>query len=135
MRQKEINLLKSAHFCFDIIREGGEIMPLIDSQTQVKVKYYLPNNAVLTELSDLFSVLSDSTRIKILSAICISEMCVGDLSEMLDINQTTVSHQLKILRSMGVVTARRDGKIIYYSLANMIIPEIMRFGTLYIGYY
>lgn len=135
MRQKEINLLKSAHFCFDIIREGGKIMPLIDSQTQVKVKYYLPNNAVLTELSDLFSVLSDSTRIKILSAICISEMCVGDLSEMLDINQTTVSHQLKILRSMGVVTARRDGKIIYYSLANMIIPEIMRFGTLYIGYY
>ncbi|OKZ57790.1 MAG: hypothetical protein BHV97_02520 [Clostridium sp. CAG:349_48_7] len=89
----------------------------------------------LTELSDLFSVLSDSTRIKILSAICISEMCVGDLSEMLDMNQTTVSHQLKILRSTGVVTARRDGKTIYYSLANMIIPEIMRFGTLYLGYY
>lgn len=85
-------------------------MPLIDNKTQVKVRYYLPDNAVLTELSDLFSVLSDSTRIKILSAICISEMCVGDLSEMLDMNQTTVSHQLKILRSTGVVTARRDGK-------------------------
>lgn len=106
-------------------------MPLIDNKTQVKVRYYLPDNAVLTELS----VLSDSTRIKILSAICISEMCVGDLSEMLDMNQTTVSHQLKILRSTGVVTARRDGKTIYYSLANMIIPEIMRFGTLYLGYY
>lgn len=85
-------------------------MPLIDNKTQVKVRYYLPDNAVLTELSDLFSVLSDSTRIKILSAICISEMCVGDLSEMLDMNQTTVSHQLKILRSTGIVTARRDGK-------------------------
>lgn len=110
-------------------------MPLIDNKTQVKVRYYLPDNAVLTELSDLFSGLSDSTRIKILSAICISEMCVGDLSEMLDMNQTTVSHQLKILRSTGIVTARRDGKTIYYSLANMIIPEIMRFGTLYLGYY
>ena len=54
---------------------------------------------------------------------------------MLDMNQTTVSHQLKILRSTGIVTARRDGKTIYYSLANMIIPEIMRFGTLYLGYY
>ena len=104
-------------------------------RVEVKVRYYLPDNAVLTELSDLFSVLSDSTRIKILSAICISEMCVGDLSEMLDMNQTTVSHQLKILRSTGIVTARRDGKTIYYSLANMIIPEIMRFGTLYLGYY
>ena len=99
-------------------------MPLIDNKTQVKVRYYLPDNAVLTELSDLFSVLSDSTRIKILSAICISEMCVGDLSEMLDMNQTTVSHQLKILRSTGVVTARRDGKTIYYSLANMIFPKL-----------
>ena len=88
-------------------------MPLIDNKTQVKVRYYLPDNAVLTELSDLFSVLSD----------------------MLDMNQTTVSHQLKILRSTGIVTARRDGKTIYYSLANMIIPEIMRFGTLYLGYY
>ena len=62
-------------------------------------------------------------------------MCVSDLSEILDINQTTVSHQLKILRSTGIVNARRDGKTIYYSLANRIIPEIMRFGTLYLGYY
>lgn len=110
-------------------------MPILDVKTQTKVKYYVPGNDVLTELSDLFSVLSDSTRIKILSAVCISEMCVSDLSEILDINQTTVSHQLKILRSMGIVNARRDGKTIYYSLANRIIPEIMRFGTLYLGYY
>ena len=109
-------------------------MPILDVKTQTKVKYYVPGN-VLTELSDLFSVLSDSTRIKILSAVCISEMCVSDLSEILDINQTTVSHQLKILRSTGIVNARRDGKTIYYSLANRIIPEIMRFGTLYLGYY
>ncbi|MCI7583469.1 MAG: metalloregulator ArsR/SmtB family transcription factor [Christensenellaceae bacterium] len=110
-------------------------MPILDVKTQTKVKYYVPDNDVLTELSDLFSVLSDSTRIKILSAVCISEMCVSDLSEILDINQTTVSHQLKILRSTGIVNARRDGKTIYYSLANRIIPEIMRFGTLYLGYY
>lgn len=108
---------------------------LIDNHTQTKVKYYLPNNDVLSELSDLFSVLSDSTRIKILSAICISEMCVTDISDVLQINQTTVSHQLKILRSTGILTMRRDGKIIYYSLANRIIPEIMKFGTLYLGYY
>lgn len=108
---------------------------LIDIKTQTKVKYYLPNNDILSELSEFFSVLSDSTRVKILSAICIQEMCVGDISEVLDINQTTVSHQLKILKSMGFVNMRRDGKIIYYSLANNIIPEIMKYGTLYLGYY
>ncbi len=108
---------------------------LINNATHTKVKYYLPNNDVLSELSDFFSVLSDSTRIKILSAICITEMCVTDISEVLEINQTTVSHQLKILRSTGMVNMRRDGKIIYYSLANKIVPEIMKFGTLYLGYY
>lgn len=108
---------------------------LIDNKTQTKIKYYLPNNDVLSDLSDLFSVLSDSTRIKILSAVCISEMCVGDIAEMLELNQTTVSHQLKILRATGFVTMRRDGKIIYYSLASDIIPEIMRYGTLYLGFY
>lgn len=108
---------------------------LIDNITHTKVKYYLPNNDVLSELSDLFSVLSDSTRIKILSAICITEMCVTDIAEVLEINQTTVSHQLKILRSTGIINMRRDGKTIYYSLANKIIPEIMKFGTLYLGYY
>jgi Predicted transcriptional regulators len=97
--------------------------------------YYLPNNSVLTELSNLFSVLSDSTRVKILSAVCISEMCVGDIAEILNLNQTTVSHQLKILKSMGVVNMRRDGKTIYYSLGNYIIPEIMKSGALYLGYY
>lgn len=110
-------------------------MAVLDKNTQVKVKYYIPNNDVLSQLSDLFSVLSDSTRIKILSAICISEMCVTDISEMLELNQTTVSHQLKIMRAMGFVQMRRDGKIIYYSLASDIIPEIMRYGTMYLGFF
>ncbi|MEG1612595.1 MAG: metalloregulator ArsR/SmtB family transcription factor [Clostridia bacterium] len=107
---------------------------LIDNRTHSKLKYYLPNNDVLSELSDLFSVLSDSTRVKILSAICITEMCVGDIAEVLNLNQTTVSHQLKILKGMGVVAMRRDGKTIYYSLASMLIPEIMKSGALYLGY-
>lgn len=107
---------------------------LMNNCTQAKVHYYLPNNNVLTELSDLFSALSDSTRVKILSAICISEMCVGDISEILKINQTTVSHQLKILKSIGFVTTRRDGKTVYYSLASRIIPEIMKNGASYLGY-
>lgn len=108
---------------------------LLDGRTHSKVMYYLPNNDILNDLSNLFSVLSDSTRVKILSAVCISEMCVGDIAEVLNLNQTTVSHQLKILKSMGVVNMRRDGKTIYYSLGNRIIPEIMKSGALYLGYY
>lgn len=107
---------------------------LIDTKTHAKVCYYLPNNDVLTELSDLFGALSDSTRVKILSAICITELCVSDISEILHLNQTTVSHQLKILKSIGIVNARRDGKTIYYSLASRLIPEIMKHGAIYLGY-
>lgn len=108
---------------------------LIDNRTQTILKYYLPSNDVLTNLSNLFSVLSDSTRVKILSAVCISEMCVGDIAEVLNLNQTTVSHQLKILKGMGVVAMRREGKTIYYSLASNIIPEIMKNGARYLGYW
>lgn len=107
---------------------------LVDNSTQSKVKYYLPNNDVLMNLSELFSLFSDSTRVKILSAICISEMCVGDLAEILGLNQTTVSHQLKILKNLGAVSMRRDGKTVYYSLGSELIPEIMKHGASYLGY-
>ena len=104
-------------------------MPILDVKTQTKVKYYVPGNDVLTELSDLFSVLSDSTRIKILSAVCISEMCVSDLSRILKINQTTCSHQLRLLRAADIVTQRREGKVIYYSLKNRKIENVLLAGV------
>ena len=63
-----------------------------------KIQRFIPNNAVLSDLARFFNLFSDSTRIKILSALALSELCVNDIALVLKLNQTTVSHQLKILR-------------------------------------
>lgn len=107
---------------------------LIDKRLQSHIVSYMPPENVLEELVDFFSIFSDITRIRILSALSIAEMCVGDISALLKINQTTVSHQLKTLRSMGVVRARRQGKVVFYSLASDHVNEVMLSGVEYLGY-
>lgn len=103
------------------------------NQEKVKdVKFYLPEEKICNKLADFFSTFSDTTRIKILSALAVSEMCVNDLSRILNINQTTVSHQLKLLKSIGTVKFRRDGKIIYYSLASKMINDCLLSGVDYL---
>lgn len=97
-----------------------------------EIKYYLPQDKKLNTLADFFSMFSDSTRLKIISALSISEMCVGDISKVLNINQTTISHQLKILKSTSLVKYRREGKIIYYSIADPIINECLSTGVDYV---
>lgn len=96
------------------------------------VKFYLPEDRMCLKLADFFSMFSDTTRIKILSALAVSEMCVNDLSRILCINQTTVSHQLKLLRSTGTVKFRRDGKIVYYSLSSNMINDCLLTGVDYL---
>lgn len=103
------------------------------SQQKVKdVKFYLPEEKMCLKLADFFSMFSDTTRIKLLSALAISEMCVNDLSRILNINQTTVSHQLKLLKSTGAVKFRRDGKTIFYSLSSNMINDCMLTGVDYL---
>ena len=91
---------------------------LIDDKTEQTVVRYIPRNATLYSLAEFFSACSDVTRAKIICALSISEMCVSDLSRILELNQTTCSHQLRLLRAADIVKQRRDGKIIYYSLKN-----------------
>lgn len=102
---------------------------LIDEQTEETVVKYIPRNATLNALAEFFSACSDVTRAKIICALAISEMCVGDLSRILDINQTTCSHQLRLLRAADIVKQRRDGKIIFYSLKNRKIENVLLAGV------
>ena len=62
---------------------------------QRDINYYMPEKNVLEDLANFFSIFADATRIKILSALSVSEMCVNDIASVLELNQTTVSHQLK----------------------------------------
>jgi ArsR family transcriptional regulator len=107
---------------------------LLDNKIRNEIMRYMPSCEVLQGLVDFFSIFSDTTRIRIVSALAISEMCVNDISNVLGINQTTVSHQLKTLKSVGAVRGKRQGKIIFYSIANEVVNEVMLDGVKYLGY-
>ena len=106
---------------------------LLDKRTQGLIKDYVPNDEIIGDLVGFFNVFSDVTRLKIVSSLAISEMCVTDLSIMLSLNQTTVSHQLRILKDVGVVKCKRQGKIIFYSLRDELINEILLKGVEFLG--
>jgi len=88
----------------------------------------MPDPVALYELADLFKLFGDGTRIGILWALSESEMCVCDLCALLKMKQPAVSHQLKNLKQSRVVKARRDGKIVYYSLEDEHIRRLLNLG-------
>ena len=107
---------------------------LLDKRIQNIVLTYMPKGKALDDLVNFFSIFSDGTRLKILSALSVSAMCVSDLSKLLCLNQTTVSHQLKLLKSASAVESKRSGKVIFYNIADEKINEIMLWGVEYLGY-
>lgn len=107
---------------------------LLDRRTQSLIEGYVPDGEVLSSLVRFFSVFSDTTRLKILSALAISEMCVTDISLVLNMNQTTVSHQLRFLKDAGIVNMERHGKIIFYSTKGDIVNDVLLKGVEFLGY-
>lgn len=93
-----------------------------------QVKNNQPEDEYLYELSELFRIFGDSTRIKILYALLDAELCVGDLAEVLSLTQSSVSHQLRILKNAKLVKFRRDGKSIFYSLDDDHVKNILNLG-------
>ena len=93
-----------------------------------KVLSELPDEDYLYDLAELFKVFGDSTRIRILFALFESELCVCDITESLGMTQSAVSHQLQILRQNKLVKSRREGKSIFYSLADEHVVTIIAQG-------
>ncbi len=91
-----------------------------------RVKSVMPSDETLSDVADLFKVFGDSTRTKILSALFVGELCVCDISEILSMTKSAVSHQLRILRQAKLVKNRRSGKEIYYSLNDEHISKIYK---------
>ena len=88
----------------------------------------MPDDEVLYELADLFRVFGDSTRIKILYALHDSELCVQDLANAVQLSQSAVSHQLRVLKDSKLVRFRRDGKTVYYALDDDHVRSILSMG-------
>ncbi len=87
-----------------------------------------PADEYLYDLAELFKVFGDSTRIKILYALFESDLCVGDIAQLLNISQSAVSHQLKILKDAKLVKFRREGKIIFYMLDDDHVRTMLSMG-------
>lgn len=97
------------------------------------VKENMLDDNKITLMAEFFKVFGDSTRLKVLYALSISEMCVCDISSMLDMKQSAISHQLKILRQARLIKYRRDGKVVYYSLNDDHIKQIMSKGLAHVS--
>ena len=92
------------------------------------VRTQLPPDELLYDLAELFKIFGDSTRIKFLYALLERELCVCDIAKLMDVTQSAVSHQLRVLKSSKLVKFRRDGKTVYYSLADEHVIRILSQG-------
>ena len=93
-----------------------------------RVEEKLPSEDTLYDLTELFRVFGDSTRIRILYALFESEMCVCDIAALLGLTQSAISHQLRALKNARLVSSRRDGKTVFYSLADDHVKTIIDQG-------
>ena len=93
----------------------------------------MPEDEVLYDLAELFKVFGDSTRIKILYVLLEAEMCVCDLAQLLNMTQPAISHQLRVLKQSQLVKYRREGKTVFYSLADGHVRTILSQGMEHIA--
>ena len=88
----------------------------------------MPDEEMLYDLAELYKVFGDSTRIKILYVLFEAEMCVCDIAQLLGMTQSAISHQLRVLKANKLVKFRRDGKTVFYSLADNHVRTIIDMG-------
>lgn len=92
------------------------------------VKKKMPEEQVVYKAGDFFKVIGDKTRIKILLALHETELCVCDIAVLLDMNQSAISHQLRVLKQAGLVKYRKEGRIVFYSLDDDHVKNILDQG-------
>ena len=97
-------------------------------ETLAAVRANLPEDELLCDLGDLFKIFGDTTRIKILYSLFESELCVCAIAELLGMGQSAISHQLKVLKDAKLVRSRREGKTVFYSLADDHVRRIIGQG-------
>ncbi len=111
--------MKQSEFC-----EQSEVHTDIVNKLSQK----MPEESLLYDIAELFKVFGDSTRVRILYALAESELCVCDIAEVLNMTQSAISHQLRVLKQSRLVKYRRSGKTVYYSLCDDHIGTILDMG-------
>lgn len=93
-----------------------------------EVKQHMPEEEVIYDLAELYKVFGDSTRMKIIYVLFEAEMCVCDIAQLLNMSQSAISHQLRVLKQSKLVKSRREGKVVFYSLADEHVKTIVNQG-------
>jgi DNA-binding transcriptional ArsR family regulator len=101
---------------------------LIDEIKVAAVRSAMPPEEILFRLAEIFRILGDPTRVRILQALSMAELCVCDIAGLLHTTKSAISHQLRLLRSLRVVKYRKDGRIVYYSLDDSHVGNLLREG-------
>lgn len=101
---------------------------LIDEAKVAAVRNAMPPEEIFFRLAETFRVLGDPTRVRILQALSLEELCVCDIASLLGTTKSAVSHQLRLLRSLRVVKYRKDGRMVYYSLDDSHVGNLLREG-------
>lgn len=100
----------------------------VQKETLQAIDERMPPEEELQDLAEFFKVFGDTTRLKVLYVLLSSEMCVYDIATVLGMSQSAISHQLRVLKQMELVKNRREGKTIFYSLADSHIATILSQG-------
>ena len=97
----------------------------IHEQVVAEVAGQLPSEETILQLTDIYKALSDPSRLRIVTALLQSELCVCDLSVICNLSESAVSHQLRTLRNLKIVNTRRDGKIVFYRLTDEHVRQLV----------
>jgi len=106
---------------------------VIHEEIVSKARENMPEEGTLYDLAELFKVFGDTTRIKILCVLFDSEMCVCDIAALLGMNQSAISHQLRVLKQARLVKYRKEGKSVYYSLDDEHVKQIFDQGLVHVN--
>ena len=97
----------------------------IHGQAVERVAGQLPSEETILQLADIYKALSDPSRLRIVTALLQSELCVCDLSVICNLSESAASHQLRTLRNLKIVSSRRDGKIVFYRLTDEHVRQLV----------
>jgi DNA-binding transcriptional ArsR family regulator len=134
---KYINVLKLIYIIYVMEMKGSNLDGKNDDMCEVfdahedavkRAKERMPSEDEYLDLSEFFKIFSNPTRLKIISLLSVDDLCVCDICEALDLNQTTVSNQLRILRANNIVKFQKEGKMARYSLTDLHIEMIYKVG-------
>lgn len=107
---------------------------IVDAEAVRSVREHGISDDLTVKVAEIFKALADPTRVRILHALSHAELCVGDLAAVLEMSESAVSHQLRLLRSLHVVRARRDGKLVFYALDDEHVTRLFQLSLEHLGH-